>query len=109
QAGSTFKPIIYAEASPDSRPPAYILDDSPLRYTPQGGQTWEPQNYDNKFEGKMPLRRALYESRNLATIRLGMELGEASVIDEARKCGLTTAIPPYPPIRSSAAAAYPTE
>ena len=109
QPGSTFKPIVYADAVQNGRPPSYILDDSPLSYTPQGGQTWEPQNYDNKFEGKMPLRRALYESRNLATIRLGMELGEASVIDEARKLGLTTPIPPYPSIHIGAAAVYPIE
>ena len=109
QPGSTFKPIVYADAVQNGRPPSYILDDSPLSYTPPGGQTWEPQNYDSKFEGKMPLRRALYESRNLATIRLGMELGEASVIDEARKLGLTTPIPPYPSIHIGAASVYPIE
>ena len=109
QPGSTFKPIVYADAIQNGRPPSYILDDAPLSYTPQGGQTWEPQNYDNKFEGKMPLRRALYESRNLATIRLGMELGEASVIDEARKFGLTSPIPPYPSIHIGAASVYPIE
>jgi penicillin-binding protein 1A len=109
QPGSTFKPIVYADAVQNGRPPSYILDDSPLSYTPQGGQTWEPQNYDNKFEGKMPLRRALYESRNLATIRLGMELGEASVIEEGRKFGLTTPIPPYPSIHIGAASVYPIE
>lgn len=109
QPGSTFKPIVYADAIQNGRPPSYIVDDSPLSYTPQGGQTWEPQNYDNKFEGKMPLRRALYESRNLATIRLGMELGEASVIDEARKFGITSPIPPYPSIHIGAASVYPIE
>jgi penicillin-binding protein 1A len=109
QPGSTFKPIVYADAIQNGRPPSYIVDDAPLSYTPQGGQTWEPQNYDNKFEGKMPLRRALYESRNLATIRLGMELGEASVIDEARKFGLTSPIPPYPSIHIGAASVYPIE
>jgi len=109
QPGSTFKPIVYADAVQNGRPPSYILDDAPLSYTPPGGQTWEPQNYDSKFEGKMPLRRALYESRNLATIRLGMELGEASVIDEARKFGLTTPIPPYPSIHIGAASVYPIE
>src|SRR3954468_12258648 len=98
QPGSTFKPIVYADAVQNGRPPSYILDDSPLSYTPQGGQTWEPQNYDNKFEGKMPLRRALYESRNLATIRRGRERGGTSLTDEARNLGLTPPSPPYPSI-----------
>jgi len=109
QPGSTFKPIVYADGIQNGRPPSYILDDSPLSYTPQGGQTWEPQNYDSKFEGKMPLRRALYESRNLATIRLGMELGETSVIDEAHRFGITSAIPPYPSIHIGAGSVYPIE
>ena len=66
QPGSTFKPIVYADAIQNGRPLSYILDDSPLSYTPPGGQTWAPQNYDSKFEGKMPMRRALYQSRNVA-------------------------------------------
>src|SRR5689334_19086156 len=85
QPGSTFKPIVYADAIQNGRPPSYILDDSPLSYTPPGGQTWEPQNFDGAFEGKIPMRRALFESRNVPTIRLGIELGIPSVIDEARK------------------------
>jgi penicillin-binding protein 1A len=109
QPGSTFKPIVYSDAIQNGRSPSYILDDSPMSYTPAGGQVWEPQNYDNKFEGNMPLRRALYTSRNLATIRLGMELGEESVIDMARKFGITSAIPPYPSIHIGAAAVSPLE
>jgi penicillin-binding protein 1A len=109
QPGSTFKPFVYASAIQNGRPPSYILDDAPLSYTPQGGQTWEPQNYDNKFEGKMPLRRAFYESRNLAAIRLGMELGETSVIDEAKRFGISSPIPPYPSIHIGAASVYPIE
>jgi len=109
QPGSTFKPFVYASGIQNGRPPSYILDDSPLSYTPEGGQTWEPQNYDNKFEGKMPLRRALFESRNLATIRLGMELGETTVIDEAKRFGISTPIPPYPSIHIGAASVYPIE
>ena len=38
-----------------------------------------------------------------------MELGEQSVIDEARKFGITTPIPPYPSIHIGAADVYPIE
>ena len=38
-----------------------------------------------------------------------MELGEQSVIDEARKFGITTPIPPYPSIFIGAADVYPIE
>src|SRR5947209_5426200 len=43
------------------------------------------------------------------TIRLGMELGEQTVIDMARKLGLSTPIPPYPSIHIGAADVYPIE
>jgi penicillin-binding protein 1A len=73
------------------------------------GTPWTPQNYDLKFEGPMLLRRALYLSRNLAAIRMGMELGEQSVIDMARRFGLSTPIPPYPSIHIGSADVYPIE
>jgi penicillin-binding protein 1A len=109
QPGSTFKPIVYADAVQNGRPLSYLLDDSPLTVELSGGSTWTPQNYEGDFTGKIPMRRALYQSRNVPTIRLGMELGAESVIDEARKFGLTTPIPPYPSIFIGAAEVYPIE
>ena len=109
QPGSTFKPVVYADAIQNGRPPSYLLDDSPLTLPQVGGTDWTPQNYDLKFEGLMPLRRALYMSRNLPTIKLGIELGEQSVIDMARKLGISTPIPPYPSIHIGSADVYPLE
>ena len=109
QPGSTFKPIVYSAAIQNGRPPTYILDDSPLTVPMAQGDTWSPQNYDSQFEGQIPLRKALYESRNVPTVRLGMELGEQTVIDMARKLGLSTPIPPYPSIHIGAADVYPIE
>jgi penicillin-binding protein 1A len=111
QPGSTFKPIVYAAAIQNGRSPAYIVDDGPLtvEMAGDGGTAWEPQNYDLKFEGPIPLRRALYQSRNLAAIRLGMELGEATVVDMARRFGISTPIPPYPSIHIGSADVYPIE
>jgi len=55
------------------------------------------------------MRRGLYQSRNIVAIKVGMELGEQSVIDMARKFGITTPIPPYPSIHIGAADVYPIE
>ena len=109
QAGSTFKPFVYADAIRNGRPPSFLTDDSPLAVPQFDGTTWTPQNYDLKFEGTMPLRSALYRSRNLATIRLGMDLGEPSVIEMARKFGISTEIQPYPAIHIGSASVYPLE
>src|SRR5262249_16454303 len=106
QPGSTFKPIVYADAVQNGRPMSYILDDSPLTVQLSASNIWTPQNYEGDYTGKIPMRRALYQSRNVPTIRLGLELGVQSVIDEARKFGLTTPIPAYPSIFIGAAEVY---
>src|SRR5206468_1253924 len=96
----------YADAVQNGRPLSYILDDSPLTLQIDRGATWTPQNYEGDYAGKIPMRRALYQSRNGPTIKLGLELGTQSVIDEARRFGLTTPIPGYPSIFIGAADVY---
>src|SRR5881392_2370549 len=109
QPGSTFKPIVYSAAVQNGRPPSYIVNDSPLVLQVPGQPEWAPQNYDLRFLGEIPLRESLYLSRNVSTVRLGMELGEQTVANEARNFGITTVIPPYPSIHIGAADVYPIE
>jgi penicillin-binding protein 1A len=109
QPGSTFKPIVYSDAIQNGRPMSYLLDGSPLAVPMGDGTEWKPQNYGGGYTGKVPMRQALYQSINVPTIRLGMELGEQSVIDMARKFGLSTPIPAYPSIFIGAAEVYPIE
>src|SRR6476646_3522015 len=109
QPGSTFKPIVYSAAIQNGRPASYIVNDSALVLQVPGQPEWAPQNYDLKFLGEIPMRQSLYQSRNVSTIRLGMELGEQTVINEARNFGITTVIPPYPSIHIGAAEVYPIE
>ncbi|GAC1649272.1 MAG: PBP1A family penicillin-binding protein [Gemmatimonadaceae bacterium] len=109
QPGSTFKPIVYADAIQSGKPPSFIVNDAPLSVPQLDSASWSPQNYDGKFEGPMTMRRGLYMSRNVIAIRVGMELGEPSVIDMARKFGISTPIPPYPSIHIGAADVYPIE
>lgn len=109
QPGSTFKPIVYASAIQNGRPPSYMVDDAPISIPQMGGEVWTPQNYEGKFEGPMPLRRGLYLSRNIVAIKIGMELGEQTVIDMARRFGISTQVPPYPSIHIGSADVYPLE
>ena len=109
QPGSTFKPIVYAAAVQNGRSPAHLVEDVPVSVPQVDGSLWTPNNYDMKFEGAMTMRRGLYESRNLVAIRVGMELGEQTIIDEARRFGIATPIPPYPSIFIGSADVYPID
>lgn len=109
QPGSTFKPIVYATAIHQGLSPAQVVDDSPISMDQLSGEQWTPQNYDMKFMGNIPLRKALYMSRNLAAIRTGLAVGADNVIDMARKFGITTPIPPYPSMFIGSADVFPVE
>ncbi|MDQ6612102.1 MAG: PBP1A family penicillin-binding protein, partial [Gemmatimonadota bacterium] len=109
QPGSTFKPFVYASAIHAGFTTAQMVDDSPISVDQLSGEAWTPQNYDLKFMGLMPLRKALYMSRNLAAIRTGMEVGPEAVISMARKFGIHTPIPRYPSVYIGSADVYPVE
>ncbi len=109
QPGSTFKPIMYAAAIHAGFTPAHLVDDSPISMEQLSGENWEPQNYDMKFMGQMPMRKALYQSRNLAAIATGNEVGVSAVVSMARKFGISTPVPPYPSMFIGSADVYPVE
>lgn len=111
QAGSTFKPFVYAAAIRAGKPASYIVDDAPLSLPPEPPDTqpWEPQNYEGDFRGPMTLRRGLYLSRNLVAIQLGREIGPPAVIGEAVRYGIATRLPPYPSLFIGSASVIPLE
>lgn len=106
QAGSTFKPFVYSAAVRAGVPISTIVDDVPLSVPVQDQPNWEPQNYDNQFRGEMSLRAALFDSRNVPAVRVGMQVGEDAVVGEAAAYGITTRIPRVPSIHIGAADVY---
>src|SRR5438874_927602 len=111
QPGSTFKPFVYSAAIRAGHPVTEILDDSPLNspVIQLDSTPWQPKDDDDTTLGMIPLRQALYLSRNLATIKLGMGLGEQTVIGEARRYGITTPLSAYPAIHIGAQSVKPIE
>ena len=110
QPGSTFKPIVFAAAVESGYPLSHVMVDDPLSVEIDPTEPpWTPQNYDLEFDGPMTLRRALYLSRNIIAIKLGMELGEQAVISEATKFGISTRVPPVPSIHIGSADVIPLE
>jgi len=111
QPGSTFKPFVYSAAIRAGHPVSEMLDDTPLNppVIQLDSTLWQPKDDDDTSLGRIPMRQALYLSRNLATIKLGMQLGEQTVIGEARRYGLTTPLRPYPSIHIGANGVIPLE
>ena len=95
--GSLVKPFIYLTAlnKYDQYTLTTILDDSKLSFE-SGGEIWEPNNFDKKYHGKIPLHVALWQSYNIASARLGMELGYDSVQETFSKLGISKTIERYP-------------
>lgn len=88
QPGSNFKPFLYATALENGFTAASIINDAPVVFEDSGLEnTWRPENSSGKFYGPTTLRRALYLSRNLVSIRLLRSLGVEKVINYAEQFG----------------------
>ena len=102
QTGSSFKVYVYADAIEQGASPFDVVIDSPVSFR-SGGQEYTPHNYDEKFEGRITLRRALADSRNIPAVRLLDHVGIENVIELVRKAGITSPLPPYLPLALGAA------
>ena len=89
QAGSGFKPFLYATAMAHGYTPASVLLDAPVVFDdPRLESTWRPENYGGDIKGPMRLREALVQSRNLVSIRLLMGIGIDTALDFIPRFGL---------------------
>ncbi|HYG64429.1 MAG TPA: PBP1A family penicillin-binding protein [Thermoanaerobaculia bacterium] len=88
QAGSAFKPVVYAAAFAESvATPVTLLRDSPITVKVDN-KPWRPQNYDRGFQGSVTARTALERSLNIPTIRLALQVGLHRVVDLSRDMGI---------------------
>jgi penicillin-binding protein 1A len=109
QVGSTFKPIVYSTALEQGLEPDSEVVDAPVSYTDGLGRLYQPGNYDGEFKGKISLRQALAESRNVPTVKVASEIGIDNVLVMARRFGLGGAMEPYLPLALGAGDASPLE
>ena len=116
QVGSTMKAFVYGAAFTAGKTPATMVEDVPTRfldtvdyltitrpdgmldYRPlrAGAKPYEPKNYERDFWGPIPIWEAIRDSRNVPAVRTLEETGVLNAIDFARKCGITSSLPPYP-------------
>lgn len=90
QPGSSIKVVNYAYALSHGFTPITTLDDSPVVFNVPGQPPYVPTNYDGAFRGKLPLRSALAESRNIPAVKVLASYGVAKMIEQGIKMGITT-------------------
>jgi penicillin-binding protein 1B len=104
QPGSVFKPFVYAAAFDNAvdgvQPiitPATTIDDEPTTFE-FDGKEYTPNNYGEKFMGRVTVRDALTNSLNVATVKVAELIGYGRVVQVARQMGLGTNIQPTPSV-----------
>jgi penicillin-binding protein 1B len=103
QPGSAFKPVVAltALAPSGSHPPSFtlasVVDDEPLSVETASGP-WEPTDYDGEFRGPVSVREAMEQSLNVPFARIGLAVGPKSIVETARRLGITSALDPVPSI-----------
>jgi penicillin-binding protein 1B len=109
--GSLIKPAVYLSAL--SQPERFNLmsqiEDKSIRLQGGTGDIWAPSNYDNKEHGTVSLEQGLAESLNLATVRLGLDVGMQPVISNLQALGIHRPLDPYPSLLLGAVALSPLE
>lgn len=97
QPGSSFKPFIYSAGLEKGFAPASIINDSPVSFAGQAsGQSWDPKNFDSRYEGPMTMRRGLMKSKNMISIRILDKIGAQFGQEHVTKFGFDAAKnPPY--------------
>jgi penicillin-binding protein 1A len=96
QPGSVMKPIVYLAAFRKGATLDTLVPDEPIAV--DGGPGQPPKwinNYDYAFKGVIPIRQALAESRNAATIWIAQDVGLDKVMETARAVGIRTPLQPY--------------
>ena len=95
QIGSVIKPLIYAAAIREGASFADTEIDEPISIG-QHNSFWEPNNYDNRFDGSMTLAYALIRSNNIVAIKTLLKTGIHHTIDLVKACGIQEKLHPYP-------------
>jgi penicillin-binding protein 1B len=98
QVGSVIKPLVYLVALEHQADFNLLtpVDDEPIALRQPDGSIWSPGNYDGRARGKVSLLEALSSSLNLATVRLGMQLGVQHVIAKLGQLGVSAELAPLP-------------
>jgi penicillin-binding protein 1B len=113
QPGSAFKPFVFAAAlgrlqGDPAFTAASFVEDEPITL-PVDDEVWSPRNYEDRYEGRVTVRRALEQSLNSATVRIALEAGLKRVVYTARTLGIKSRLGSVPAVALGAFEVTPLE
>ncbi len=109
--GSLVKPAVYLTAldHPDKYTITTNVSDSTIVVKGQNGVDWIPKNYDHREHGNVSLHTALAKSYNLATVRIGMDIGIENVATTLKNMGVTKPLDLFPSLLLGATSLSPID
>jgi penicillin-binding protein 1A len=87
QPGSAFKPFVYLAAIEQGYRPESIATDEPVRIG-----NWQPENYRQKYLGRVTLETAFAQSLNTVAAKLAYDVGPKRVADTAHRLGIASTL-----------------
>ena len=108
--GSLVKPAVYLTAlgMPERYSLVTPIEDAPITVRVPGGP-WSPENYDKQSHGTVTLETALAQSYNLATVRIGLDVGLDRVAATLRALGVERHIDVVPSLLLGSVSLSPLE
>jgi len=109
--GSLIKPVVYLTALeyPNKYTITTPVSDTAIVIKGQNGTDWIPKNYDHKEHGIIGLHTALAKSYNLATVRIGMDIGVGRTAKTLRNMGITRPVEVFPSLLLGATSLSPMD
>ena len=92
QPGSSIKPFVWAAAVASGLTPSTVIVDEPFVRVMPNGKVWSPKNFDNSYNGPIPIRHALEKSLNVVSIKLTEKVGAPVVRSYLQRCGIPTEV-----------------
>ena len=97
QPGSSIKPFVYLTALEQGLQPDSTVLDAPFLEQMADGTTYRPGNYEEDFQGPVPMFHALEQSLNLATLHLARTIRLDNIAKTVEGFGIVDNMPLYYP------------
>lgn len=111
QPGSTMKPLLYYSALENGFTPSTTLKSETTTFTfDDGHSSYKPHNYNYQYaNGDITLAQAIALSDNIFAVKTHLFLGEQTLVDSARRFGITSKMDDVPSLALGTSGVKPIE